>query len=164
MGLVRVAGICAAASLLWIVGASRVPPHEKLGLTAIVPGAVMTQPFGCSKLILEPFDPYCPSHHFHSGIDLAARVGTAVRTASGGTVSVGYDPGGAGLYVAVAVDRNIRVLYCHLSEALVVDGEHVAAGDVIGKVGATGLATGPHVHFEVDVDHRAVDPAVWLES
>jgi murein DD-endopeptidase MepM/ murein hydrolase activator NlpD len=164
MGFVRVAGVCTAVGLLWIVGASRVPSHEKLGLTAIVPGAVMTQPFGCSPLQLEPFDPYCPSRHFHSGVDLAARAGTDVHAAAGGTVNVGFDPQGCGIYVVGAVDRHVRALYCHLSVALVVDDEKVVAGEVIGKVGSTGLATGPHLHFEVQVDGRAIDPVVWLGS
>lgn len=162
IGSLRVAGICAAAGLIWIVGASRVPSHEKLPLTAIVPGAVMTQPFGCSPLILEPFDPYCPSHHIHTGVDLAAPEGTPVHAAAGGTASVGFDPAGAGLYVAVVADGHTRALYCHLSAVVVSDAQRVATGDVIGEVGESGLATGPHLHFEVQVDGRAVDPVVWL--
>jgi murein DD-endopeptidase MepM/ murein hydrolase activator NlpD len=160
--MLRIAGVCAAAALLWIVGASRVPSHEKLALTSIVRGAVMTQPFGCSKLLLEPLDPHCPSRHVHTGVDLAAPDGTAVRAAAGGTARVGFDPSGAGLYVAVVVDGHVRVLYCHLSAALVAGAERVVTGQVIGQVGATGLATGPHLHFEVQVDGRAVDPVVWL--
>jgi murein DD-endopeptidase MepM/ murein hydrolase activator NlpD len=164
IGFLRVAGVCVAAALIWIVGASQVPAHEKLALMAIVPGAAMTQPFGCSNLLLEPFDPICPSRHIHTGVDLAALQGTAVRAAAGGTVSVGFDAGGAGLYVAVAVDRHVRVLYCHLSAAVVADAAQVVTGEVIGQVGASGLATGPHLHFEVQVDGRAVDPVAWLAS
>ena len=164
IGCLRVAGVCAAAALIWSIGASQVPSHEKLALTSIVPGAVMSQPFGCSNLVLEPFDPYCPSRHVHTGVDLAAPQGTPVRAESGGTVSVGFDPGGAGLYVAVAVDRHVRVLYCHLSAAVVAAATRVVTGEVIGEVGATGLATGPHLHFEVQVDGRAVDPVAWLAS
>jgi murein DD-endopeptidase MepM/ murein hydrolase activator NlpD len=160
----RVAGICAAAALIWVAGASKVPSHEKLALTAIVPGAVMTQPFGCSDLLLEPFDPYCPSRHIHTGVDLAAPSGTAVRAAAGGVATIGFDPAGAGLYVAVAVDSRVRVLYCHLSAALVSPGREVVAGELIGKVGSSGLSTGAHLHFEVQVNGRAVDPAVWLVS
>jgi murein DD-endopeptidase MepM/ murein hydrolase activator NlpD len=160
----RVAGICAAAALIWVTGASRVPSHEKLALTAIVPGAVITQPFGCSSLLLEPFDPHCPSRHTHTGVDLAAPSGTPVRAAAGGTAAVGFDPGGAGLYVSVAVDGHVRVLYCHLSAALASPGREVGAGELIGKVGSTGLSTGAHLHLEVQIDGRAVDPAVWLVS
>lgn len=164
MGWLRVGGVCLAAALIWMVGASRVSSYEKLALAAIVPGAAMTQPFGCSNLVLEPFDPYCPSRHVHTGVDLAARAGTPVHAASGGTASVGFDPEGAGLYVAVSSDNHVRVLYCHLAVALVVGTEQVTAGQVIGQVGSTGLATGPHLHFEVQVDGRAIDPITWLAS
>ncbi len=58
----------------------------------------------------------------------------------------------------------MRVLYCHLSIVQVVAGESVMPGEVIGEVGATGLATGPHLHFEVQVDGWAVDPVTWLAS
>jgi len=164
MGWLRVTGICFAAMLIWVVGASRVTSHDKLALTAIVPGAAMTQPFGCSTLVLEPFDPYCPSHHVHTGVDLAAREGTPVHAADAGTASVGFDPGGAGLYVAVSSDSHVRALYCHLSKAEVHEGELVVTGQVVGAVGATGLATGAHLHFEVQVDGRAIDPVAWLAS
>ena len=68
----------------------------------------------------------------------------------------------AGLYLTVEVDRHVRALYCHLSAAMVADAGQVVTGEVIGKVGATGLATGAHLHFEVQVDGRAVDPVAWL--
>jgi murein DD-endopeptidase MepM/ murein hydrolase activator NlpD len=164
IGSLRVVAFCVAAILIWLVGASKVPSHEKLALSAIVPHAVMTQPFGCSNLLLEPFDPYCPSRHIHTGVDLAAKAGTPVLAASGGTASVRFDSGGAGLYVVVIVDRHVRALYCHLSTALVSGGEQVVTGQEIGAVGATGLATGAHLHFEVQVDGRAIDPVVWLAS
>ena len=162
IGLLRVGGICVAATLIWAFGASRLPTHEKLALTAIVPGAVMTQPFGCSNLVLEPLDPSCPSRHVHTGVDLAAKAGTPVRAATGGLVSVGFDPGGCGLYVVVASDSHVRELYCHLSVASVVGTQQVTTGQVIGKIGSTGLSTGPHLHFEVQVDSRAIDPVIWL--
>jgi murein DD-endopeptidase MepM/ murein hydrolase activator NlpD len=164
IGLLRVTGIVAAVSSVWIVAASQVPSPHKLALGSIVPDAVITQPFGCSSLLVEPFDPFCPSHHIHTGVDLAAPQGTPVRAAAGGVAGVAFDPGGAGLYVVVAVGDRTRVLYCHLSEASVKDGERVATGEVIGEVGATGLATGPHLHFEVQVEGRAVDPGLWLAS
>jgi murein DD-endopeptidase MepM/ murein hydrolase activator NlpD len=164
IGLLRIAGVCVAVASVWIVGASHVASSEKLALTSIVPGASMTQPFGCSNLVLEPFDPYCPSHHIHTGVDLAAPQGTAVRAAAGGIASVAYDPAGAGLFVAVASGGHTRVLYCHLSLASVKDGDPVVTGQIVGEVGASGLATGPHLHFEVQVDSRAIDPVVWLAS
>ncbi|HEY8815658.1 MAG TPA: M23 family metallopeptidase [Candidatus Dormibacteraeota bacterium] len=162
--MLRVGAVCLAATLLYALGASRVPNHEKLTLAGIVPGATMTQPFGCSSLVLEPFDPYCPTHHVHTGVDLAAREGTPVYAAEAGVASVEFDPQGAGLYVAVSSDSHVRALYCHLSKVTVRPGEQVVTGQLVGAVGATGLATGAHLHFEVQVDGRAIDPVLWLAS
>jgi murein DD-endopeptidase MepM/ murein hydrolase activator NlpD len=162
--MLRVAAVCGAVALIWLVAGSRVQIHEKLPLSSIVPGAVMTQPFGCTTFELEPFDPFCPGRHIHTGVDLAAPEGTAVYAAAGGTARVGFDPRGAGLFVAVTLDQHVRVLYCHLSAALVVNGGAVTTGQAIGAVGTTGMSTGAHLHFEVQIDGRSVDPALWLSS
>ncbi len=164
IALVRIAAIGATAAMLWTVTASRVPHHLKLARSQIVAGAAMTLPYGCTSFELEPFDALCPYHHLHTGVDLAAPAGTAVRAAVGGTAHVGFDASGAGLYVVVVSDGHYRELYCHLSAALVAEGEDVATGDVIGQVGATGLATGPHLHFEVQLEGRPVNPDRWLAS
>jgi murein DD-endopeptidase MepM/ murein hydrolase activator NlpD len=164
VGPIRFVAIGLAALVVWTVAAARVHSEERLPLAAIVPGAVETLPFGCTPFELEPFDPFCPGLHIHTGIDLAAPAGTAVHAAAAGVAFAGLDPGRAGIYVAVMVDPHVRVLYCHLLRALVAAGETVAPGDVIGEVGSTGLATGAHLHFEVQVDGRAVDPVTWLAS
>ena len=161
-GVLRIAALCGVASLIWLVAGSRVQNQERLPLSAIVPGAVMTQPFGCTTFELEPVDPSCPGRHTHTGIDLAAPEGTPVYAAAGGTTRVGFDPRGAGLYVLVAVDQHVHVLYCHLSAALVMNGGVVTTGQAIGAVGTTGNSTGAHLHFEVQIDGHSVDPAVWL--
>jgi murein DD-endopeptidase MepM/ murein hydrolase activator NlpD len=163
-GWLRIAALCAAGLVVWTVTASRVVDDTRLPLNAVVAGAVVTQPFGCTSLALEPFDPFCPGRHVHTGIDLAAALGTAVHAATGGIARPGYDSAGAGIYVAVAFGAHVRLLYCHLLRAQVTPGEQVTAGQVIGQVGQTGLATGPHVHFEIQVDGRSVDPAQWLSA
>ncbi|HEX9099498.1 MAG TPA: M23 family metallopeptidase [Candidatus Dormibacteraeota bacterium] len=164
MGWLRVVAIGVAAIVVWTLAAAKVASEQRLPLTSIVPGAVETLPFGCTSLVLEPFDSTCPGFHFHSGVDLAAPAGTAVHAASPGIAHAGFDPGGAGIFVAVAVGQHVRLLYCHLSRAEVVAGESVTPGQVIGEVGATGLATGAHLHFEVQLDGRAIDPVSWLAS
>ncbi len=160
----RIIAIAASGLIVWSAAASRVSEPVRRPLVTVVPGAVVSQPFGCTALQLEPFDPFCTSRHVHTGIDLAAPAGSPVYSATAGRVRIGYDARGAGLYIAVADDDRVRILYCHLREALVVSGTHVAAGDMIGLVGSSGLATGPHVHFEVQVDGRSVDPVLWLTS
>ncbi len=164
IAVLRTAGIVAGASAVWLIVAAQVPSQARLPVSAVVPGAVLTQPFGCTSLDLEPFDPFCPGRHVHTGVDLAAAAGSPVHSATAGTAHRGIDPGGAGMYVVVTANANVRLFYCHLSAFTVSDGEPVASGQVIGKVGSTGRATGPHVHFEIQVDGAAVDPATWLAS
>ena len=160
--LLRVVAIGAAIGVVWTLAASRVMAQQRLPLEAVVPGAVITQPFGCTTLTLEPFDPMCTSRHVHTGVDLAAPAGTPVHAATGGVAHIAYDGAGAGLFVAVAYGANVRILYCHLFTTAVTSGEAVAAGQTIGTVGSSGLATGPHVHFEIQLAGRSVDPAQWL--
>lgn len=164
IGLLRIVGIAAISAAVWLVVASQVPSQVRLPLSGIVVGAVVSQPFGCTTLQLEPFDPFCRSRHVHTGVDLAAPMGRDVRSATSGSANLGFDPNGAGLYVVVTVDAHVRIFYCHLSAFRVVGGSAVQPGQVIGSVGATGLATGPHVHFEIQVDGTPVDPSAWLGS
>jgi murein DD-endopeptidase MepM/ murein hydrolase activator NlpD len=158
----KIFAISCAGILVWTAAASRVPDQTRLPLGDVVRGASVAQPFGCTTLVLEPLYPFCPSHHVHTGVDLAAPEGTAVHAATGGLARVGYDQHGAGLLVSIAFDSHVRILYCHLLRAAVVSGHPVGAGDVVGQVGSTGLSTGPHLHLEIQVDGRSVDPAQWL--
>jgi murein DD-endopeptidase MepM/ murein hydrolase activator NlpD len=164
IALLRVVGIAGVVAAVWLVEASQVPSNVRLPLSGIVVGAVVSQAFGCTALQLEPYAPFCPSKHLHTGIDLAAPVGRDVHSATSGTASVGFDPHGAGLYVVVTAGSHVRIFYCHLSAVRIIGGVAVQPGQVIGLVGSTGLATGPHVHFEVQVDGSPVDPAAWLAS
>lgn len=160
--MIRLLVIGLVAMAAWLIAAMQVPSHLRLPVEGVVPGATVTQPFGCTDLVLEPFDPGCPSGHFHGGIDLAAPVGTAVYSATGGVAFAGFDAVGAGNFVAVRLDGHVRLVYCHLSEFRVASGAQVTAGQLIGLVGSTGLATGPHVHLQIEVDGVPVDPVTFL--
>ncbi len=160
----RILAMIVGGAVIWIVAASQVPSHHRLPLSGVVVGAVVTQRFGCTSFDLEPYDPFCPGHHIHTGIDLAAPIGTDVHSVSAGVAHVGFDPNGAGLFVLVTADSHVRIFYCHLSAVGVVNGQAVTAGQVIGALGESGRATGPHVHFEVQVDRTSVDPVPWLAS
>src|SRR5712692_5271797 len=162
--MIRLAAGLLGASAVMLTAAAQVPSHERLPLQAVVVGAVISQPFGCTSLELEPFDPFCPGRHIHTGIDLAAPLGTEVHSATAGIAFVGFDSSGAGNYVVVTAGPHVRILYCHLSAFRVRSGGSVSPGQVIGLVGSTGLATGPHVHLQIDVDGTAVNPAQWLFS
>ncbi|MGH8825883.1 MAG: Rv3654c family TadE-like protein [Jiangellaceae bacterium] len=97
----------------------------------------------------------------HTGLDLAAPAGTPVVAAAGGRVDV---PDGTGrLGTVVVVDHGgVVTYYAHLSRTTVVPGQVVQARQQLGSVGATGNATGPHLHFEVRVAGRARDPEAFL--
>ncbi|HEX9609128.1 MAG TPA: peptidoglycan DD-metalloendopeptidase family protein [Candidatus Paceibacterota bacterium] len=90
--------------------------------------------------------------HGYNGVDLGARSGTQVISAAGGEVLIsrasGWN-GGYGIYIVVKHDNGTQTLYAHLNQAIVYAGQRVVQGQVIGYVGATGRATGPHLHFEV---------------
>ena len=153
------AAIAGGGALL--VAAVASAPERPLRLAELVPGAVITQPFGCTGLELEPVDPGCPGRHFHSGVDLAAPSGTPVHAAAGGVARV-VDGPGYGLHVVVTHERGVKTLYCHLSSALVQTGDRVGGGEVIGLVGSSGMSTGPHLHFEVRLEGSPIDPLDWL--
>lgn len=95
---------------------------------------------------------------FHSGIDIPASTGSLVAAAAPGRVAFAARAGGGwGRLVSIA-HRGFRTLYAHLSRIHVRVGQRVRAGTPIGRVGASGRATGPHLHFELRVRGAAVDP------
>jgi murein DD-endopeptidase MepM/ murein hydrolase activator NlpD len=109
-------------------------------------------------------DPFGPrGNRFHAGIDLVAPRGTPVAAAgSGRVVWAGFRPGGWGRLVTIAHRGGVRSMYAHLSRVEVRLGQRVTTGERIGLVGATGDATGPHLHFELRVRSAAVDPLTAL--
>ncbi|HVS50686.1 MAG TPA: M23 family metallopeptidase [Candidatus Dormibacteraeota bacterium] len=164
MTALRGMAVFGIAGLVWVVVAAQIPSHARLALSGVVTGAVISQPYGCTELDLEPYDPFCPGRHIHTGIDLAAHVGSPVHSATAGTAHVGFDPAGAGRYVVVTIDPHVRIFYCHLSAVLVANGQAVIEGQVLGALGMSGRATGPHLHFEVQRDGTSIDPVAWLAS
>jgi murein DD-endopeptidase MepM/ murein hydrolase activator NlpD len=100
----------------------------------------------------------------HEGLDFAAPIGTpAIAAMSGVVVSAGV-LGGYGNQVLVQHADGLQTRYGHLSRIAVRVGQVVTAGERVGEVGNTGVSTGPHLHFEVIVSGRPVDPAVWLRA
>jgi murein DD-endopeptidase MepM/ murein hydrolase activator NlpD len=98
----------------------------------------------------------------HNGIDYAAGYGTPVRATSDGSVSFAAVRGGYGNLVEVQHPNGYATRYAHLSRIAVREYQSVRQGDVIGYVGATGLATGPHLHYEVRRKGQPVDPALAM--
>jgi murein DD-endopeptidase MepM/ murein hydrolase activator NlpD len=99
----------------------------------------------------------------HSGIDLAAPIGSPIYATSDGVVGMANWRGGYGLSVSLEHGAGVETRYGHLSRLNVAAGQQVHKGDVIGLVGSTGLSTGPHLHYEVRIDGRAVNPVPYLK-
>jgi lipoprotein NlpD len=98
----------------------------------------------------------------HEGIDLACPEGTPVRASQDGIVLFSGERRGYGKLVLLAHEGDLVTVYAHNSENLVSAGDRVARGESIARVGHTGNATGPHVHFEVRVGTRPHDPLGFL--
>lgn len=108
------------------------------------------------------YHPLLKEERFHYGIDIAAPEGTQVCAAAGGLVSRVEEKEDLGLVVYVDHGGNIETLYAHCSEVLVGVNQPVQAGEIIARVGASGLTENPHLHFEIREGGVNVDPAVWL--
>lgn len=98
----------------------------------------------------------------HNGIDIGVPTGTPVAAAASGTVIVASYQGNCGNMVAIDHHGGLSTLYCHLSQMFVGVGQQVQRGQAIGAAGATGDATGPHVHFQVMQNGHPVDPMSFL--
>jgi murein DD-endopeptidase MepM/ murein hydrolase activator NlpD len=100
---------------------------------------------------------------WHAGIDISAPTGTPIRAAGGGTViTSGWVSGGYGNVVVIDHGFGLRTKYAHNSANLVTVGQRVERGDIIARVGTTGLTTGPHVHFEVHRNGVPINPRPFL--
>jgi len=102
-------------------------------------------------------------NRFHTGVDYPAPAGTTVMAAGRGrVVFAGWDAGGYGNTVVIEHPRGVRSMYAHLARIGVGRGAWVAAGNVVGSVGSTGFATGPHLHFELRLGAASIDPLTAL--
>jgi len=118
-----------------------------------LPFGEATSPFGWRT------DPIAGGRRFHAGVDLRAAYGTEVPAAAQGIVERAGEEAGYGLTIVLQHADGLETRYAHLSSLDVRVGEEVRTGQVIGRVGSTGRATGPHLHFEVTRDGERVDPA-----
>lgn len=100
----------------------------------------------------------------HQGVDIAAGAGAPVRAAADGVVRRASWYGGYGNAVIIDHGGGVSTLYGHNSALGVTVGERVRAGQQIAKVGSTGDSTGPHLHFEVEVSGKKIDPRPWLKA
>ena len=134
-------------------GAIAVPSEKPVRLAAFTSG------FGVRS------DPFQGRAALHPGIDLAGPVGTPIyATADGVVLRAGWNSGGYGNLVELDHGRGIATRYGHMSAVLVQAGQRVTRGQQIGRMGSTGRSTGSHLHYEVRIDGRAVNPVPFMKS
>jgi murein DD-endopeptidase MepM/ murein hydrolase activator NlpD len=109
-------------------------------------------------------DPINGEGAFHTGIDIDAPYGTPVRAGADGDVTEAAMVNGYGRQIRIDHGHDVVTLYAHLSEIAIVPGQHVARGQIIGYVGESGRATGPHLHYEVRVHNVPVNPYKYLRT
>jgi len=126
--------------------------EQRGGLMAPVPGRT-TSRFGMRR------HPILGYRRMHSGLDFKARYGTPIVAVTDGRVTGAGRMGGCGNTVRLRHDASLDTRYCHMSRVAVNRGQSVRRGQVIGYVGSTGLSTGPHLHYEMYRNGRAIDPS-----
>ena len=110
-------------------------------------------------------DPFRGSAAMHAGIDLAGASGTPIyATADGMVTTAGWNSGGYGNLIKIDHGRGIETRYGHLSHIGVKPGQRIHRGELIGRMGSTGRSTGSHLHYEVRIDGRAVNPIPFMKS
>lgn len=133
-------------------GAISIPSIQPL------PNATFTSAFGVRS------DPFRGSAAMHAGIDLASPAGTPIYATADGVVDRAEWFGGYGNMVEIEHGKGISTRYGHMSRIATHEGDRIKRGDLIGYVGSTGRSTGNHLHYEVRIDGRAVNPVPFLQS
>lgn len=124
-----------------------------------VKAASLTSSFGTRT------DPFKGRRAMHGGIDLAGPVGTPIyATADGVVLRSGWNSGGYGNMVEIDHGNGIVTRYAHMSQVLIKKGARISRGQQIGKMGSTGRSTGSHLHYEVRIDGKPVNPIPFMKS
>lgn len=107
-------------------------------------------------------DPFTGKGRFHHGLDFSVPVGSDVRVTGDGTVAVVQQQRGLGKVIKIDHGNNVITVYAHLDKMIVKKGDVVQRGQVIGKSGNTGRSTAPHLHYEIRVHGRSVNPVPYI--
>ncbi len=107
-------------------------------------------------------DPFLKEIRWHNGVDIAAPKGSPIKSVTQGEVIFSGEKHGYGNVVIIQGKNGIKTIYAHNEKNLVKQGDKVKKGDVIALVGNTGRATGPHLHFELRINDKPVDPINFL--
>jgi murein DD-endopeptidase MepM/ murein hydrolase activator NlpD len=109
-------------------------------------------------------DPFRGTAAMHAGVDIPGQMGTPVYATADGIVAHAGRQGGYGNLVEINHGRGLETRYGHLSKILVADNTRVRRGQIIGLMGSTGRSTGTHLHYEVRLDGRAINPIPFIQS
>ncbi len=109
-------------------------------------------------------DPFRGSAAMHAGVDIPGPTGTPIYATADGIISHAARQGGYGNMIEINHGKGITTRYGHLSKIIVSDNARVRRGQIIGLMGSTGRSTGPHLHYEVRIDGRAVNPVPFLTT
>ena len=118
----------------------------------------MNSPFGASRLHNGK-----PTGDYHGGVDQRGAPGTPIHAVAAGTVRIVHLFTLRGGTVAIDHGQGLETIYMHMSRFAAKEGQQVAAGDVIGYIGSTGRATGPHLHWSLYANGHAVSPNQWVK-
>lgn len=98
----------------------------------------------------------------HTGVDIAANLGTKIKSATAGEVVIASEEGDYGKHLKIQIG-NVSIIYAHCNNLYVKQGDQVVQGQEIAEVGSTGNSTGPHLHFEIRISEKTIDPQKILE-
>ena len=118
----------------------------------------ITSPYGYR------INPISGKYGLHTGVDIAADEGTAIVAAYNGVIKESGYGEKKGNFILMEHSDGKQTLYCHCSELLAEEGTVIRAGEIIALVGSTGWSTGPHLHFEIHVNGKTVDPLGFIEE
>jgi murein DD-endopeptidase MepM/ murein hydrolase activator NlpD len=134
--------------------------HGNVAIPSSMPvaGSISTSGYGVRS------DPFQRRVAMHQGVDLAGPYGTEIRATADGIVGRSKWVNGYGNLVELEHGNGIQTRYGHLSRSLVSPGQHVKRGDVIALMGSTGRSTGNHLHYEVRLEGKALNPVAFMQS
>jgi len=154
--------------------AQQLPPSERAAVDsasrALTLGTAyaLAWPVPSRTRVSSPFGyrdhPTLGRQQLHTGVDLAVAEGTEVHATSGGVVRRASEDGVNGRVVIIDHGRGVSTAYCHNSRLRVVTGQTINAGDVISDSGNTGRSTGPHLHYQLELAHQAMDPFLFKSA
>ena len=134
------------------------------GAIAAIPAYVPVKTFSYTSTYGVRYDPFTGNTAMHAGLDMAGAYGEPIYAAADGVVATGGRSGAYGNLIELDHGKGLATRYGHLSAVLVQPGTRVKQGQLIGRMGSTGRSTGTHLHYEIRIDGRAVNPRPYLEA